>query len=59
MAYELDCKSAGHHGCGWKVTAGSEDELMNRLAEHVRSKHKVAAASDTIASFARANIRRR
>lgn len=32
---------------------------MSRLADHVQTKHKVAAMSDTIATFARQNIRQR
>jgi predicted small metal-binding protein len=59
MTYEFDCKSAGHQGCGWKGAADSEEELMSRLAEDVRTKHKVANVSDTIANFARQNIRLR
>lgn len=57
MAYEFSCRTAGAEGCGWKTRAASEDELVAKVAEHVRKTHKVKNVSDTIANYARASAR--
>ncbi|MFN2504705.1 MAG: DUF1059 domain-containing protein [Acidimicrobiales bacterium] len=57
MAYEFDCRTAGAEGCSWKVRGATEDEVVAKVAEHARKKHKVKNVSDTIANYARANAR--
>ncbi len=49
MAYEFDGRSAGAIGCGWKARANSEEELVEKVAEHARKKHNVNA-TETIKS---------
>jgi predicted small metal-binding protein len=56
MAYEFGCKVAGS-ACNWKVRGGSPEEVMAKVAEHARKKHKVDAVSDTIASYLKSTIR--
>ena len=52
--YEHSCARAGAEGCGWRATAGSEDELRSKLNEHVRAKHRVpGGVNDTIYNYLR------
>ncbi len=39
-------------------SADTEDELMAKVAEHVRKKHKVAVTTDTIGNFVRSKVRK-
>ena len=39
MAKSISCSDAGKD-CGWSATAESEEELMSKVAEHVKSDHK-------------------
>ena len=57
MAWEFDCRTAGAEGCGWRTRAGSEEELIAKVAKHVQTKHKVKNVSSTIANYARASAR--
>ncbi|MDQ4098073.1 MAG: DUF1059 domain-containing protein [Actinomycetota bacterium] len=57
MAYEFSCKTAGAEGCNWKTRAGTEDELVAKVAQHVQKVHKVKTVSGTIANYARASAR--
>jgi predicted small metal-binding protein len=57
MAYQFDCKTAGATGCNWKARANSEEELVNKVAEHAQKKHKVGTISDTIVDYVRSAIR--
>ncbi len=59
MAYEFDCRTAGAVGCNWKARGATEDEVIAKVAEHVRKKHKVKNVSDTIGNYARASLRQR
>ncbi len=52
--YEHSCKKAGHGACGFTARAGSESELRNVLADHVRTKHRVNGLTDTIYNYLRA-----
>ena len=45
------------HACRWRGRAGSEDELIAKVADHVRSKHAVHTPTETIVSFVRSNVR--
>ncbi len=39
MAKSISCKDAGKD-CGWSATATTEDELMQKVSEHVKADHK-------------------
>ena len=39
MAKSISCADAGKD-CGWSATADTEDELMQKVAEHVQADHK-------------------
>jgi predicted small metal-binding protein len=56
MAYEFGCKTAGS-ACNYKVRGANEEEVLAKVAEHARKKHKVATATDTIVSYLRATLR--
>lgn len=57
MAYEFDCRTAGAAGCNWKARGATEDEVIAKVAEHARKKHKVKTVTDTIANYARSATR--
>jgi len=39
MTKSISCKDAGKD-CGWKASAPTEEELMKKVIEHVKSDHK-------------------
>lgn len=39
MAKMISCKDAGKD-CGWSATAHTEEELMGKVAQHVKAEHK-------------------
>lgn len=39
MAKSISCEDAGKD-CGWSATAETEDELMQKVAEHVQADHQ-------------------
>lgn len=39
MTKSISCEDAGKD-CGWSATAETEDELMQKVAEHVQADHK-------------------
>ena len=39
MAKSISCADAGAD-CGWSATAETEEELMNKVAEHAKTDHK-------------------
>ena len=51
MAYEFRCTDAGA-SCGWSVRAESQEELLQKLSDHLRTKHKVKHVSKTLQNFA-------
>jgi len=57
MAYEFSCRDAGHT-CGWHGKAGTEDELIGKMARHVKDKHAVKQVTNTIVNFLQLKIRR-
>ncbi len=57
MAYEFDCRTAGAVGCNFKARGASEEEVIAKVTEHARKKHRVKNVSDTIANYARSAIR--
>ena len=52
--FEHSCKKAGAGGCGFKASAGSENELRAVLTEHVKKRHNVNGMTDTIYNYLRA-----
>lgn len=55
--YEHSCAKAGAEGCGYVVSAGSEDELKAKVGEHARKKHNVQGMTDTIYNYIRDTAR--
>ena len=39
MTKSISCADAGKD-CGWSATAETEEELMNKVAEHAKADHK-------------------
>lgn len=39
MTKSISCKDAGKD-CGWNASALTEEELMEKVIEHVKSDHK-------------------
>ena len=39
MTKSISCEDAGKD-CGWSATAETEDELMQKVGEHVQADHK-------------------
>ena len=39
MTKSISCADAGSD-CGWSATAETEEELMNKVAEHAKIDHK-------------------
>ena len=39
MAKSISCADAGKE-CSWSATAQTEEELMGKVAEHVKESHK-------------------
>ncbi len=39
MAKSISCADAGKE-CGWSATAETEEELMQKVSEHVQTDHK-------------------
>ena len=39
MTKSISCSDAGKD-CGWSATAETEEELMNKVAEHAKADHK-------------------
>ena len=39
MTKSISCADAGKD-CGWSATAETEEELMNKVAEHAKIDHK-------------------
>ncbi|NIP61571.1 MAG: DUF1059 domain-containing protein [Nitrosopumilaceae archaeon] len=39
MAKSISCKDAGKD-CGWTASAPTEEELMQKISDHVKAEHK-------------------
>lgn len=39
MAKSISCRDAGKE-CGWSATAETEEQLMQKVTDHVREEHK-------------------
>ncbi len=56
MAYEFGCRHAGS-ACDWKGRGATEEEVLEKVAEHARKKHKVTGATDTLVRYFRSTLR--
>lgn len=56
MAYEFGCAPAGS-ACNWKARGATEEEVLAKVAEHARKKHKVATETDTIMKYLKSTLR--
>ena len=56
MAYEFGCSPAGS-ACNWKARGATEEEVMAKVAEHARTKHEVAAPTETIMRYLKSTLR--
>lgn len=54
---DFSCAAAGADSCGWKASAGSEDELVAQVAKHLKDKHDVQHVTGTLANYALAVAR--
>ncbi len=41
MAYEFRCADAGASSCRWRTSADDQEELLQKVGDHLRKKHKV------------------
>lgn len=55
MALEFRCAEVGL-ACGAKVTAATEDELVDQIAQHARQAHGVEL-TETLVDFAKTTAR--
>lgn len=39
MTKSISCRDAGKE-CGWSATAETEEQLMQKVTDHVREEHK-------------------
>ena len=56
MAYEFGCSPAGS-ACNWKAKGATEEEVLAKVAEHARTKHKVQTNTDTIVNYLKSTLR--
>lgn len=56
MSYQFACRDNDHQ-CRWKGSATTEDQLMEKVAEHARRKHGVQQTTGTLANFLRKGIK--
>lgn len=47
MTYDFHCRDAGAPSCGAHITADTEQELRDKLTEHLR-KHDVNQPNETL-----------
>ena len=51
MTKSISCADAGK-SCGWSATAEKEEDLMNKVASHVKTDHKeIELNSENIAKI--------
>ena len=51
MALEFRCTDAGA-ACGAQFKSASEQDLLGKVSDHLRSKHKVQHVSKTLQKYA-------
>lgn len=57
MSYRFACRD-NDHACRWKASGTTEHELMERMAEHARTRHGVKQTTAMLAGFLRKGITR-
>lgn len=48
----FSCEAAGATSCGWKAKAGTDEEVVAQVAEHLREVHGVQHVTPTLAKYA-------
>ncbi len=56
MAYRFAGRDA-EHACRWQGSGATEEELMAKVADHVKKKHNVQVTTGTIAAYVRGKVR--
>ncbi len=51
MAYEFRCADAGADPCHGSFRAETEQELLEKVADHLRTKHGVQNVSKTLQNY--------
>ncbi len=51
MAYEFRCADAGADPCHGNFRAETEQELLEKVADHLRTKHNVQNVSKTLQNY--------
>lgn len=54
---DFSCAAAGADSCGWTVSASSEEEMLNKIEHHLKTKHDVAHVTPTLKKYAQAVMR--
>jgi predicted small metal-binding protein len=49
---EFRCADAGADVCGWKVSSDDEGQMLEQIAEHLKTKHNVQVVSNSLARYA-------
>ncbi len=52
MAYEFRCADAGASSCRWRTTADNQEELLQKVGDHLRKKHKVTQVTKSLQNYA-------
>ncbi|MGC8671804.1 MAG: DUF1059 domain-containing protein [Candidatus Micrarchaeia archaeon] len=55
-AYSFACKDIGMD-CGFTATASTEEELMQKIAEHARTAHNIQSMDDALVAKVKAAIK--
>lgn len=56
MTKSISCKDAGAD-CGWSATAETENELMSKVQEHVKTDHKELEINDQLVAKVKSLIK--
>ncbi len=51
MPYEFRCANAGAEPCHGSFRADTEQELVEKVADHMRRKHNIKQFSTTLRNF--------
>ncbi len=51
MPYEFRCADAGAAPCHGSVRAETEQELVEKVADHMREKHNIRQVTKTLQNF--------
>ncbi len=59
MPYEFRCADAGAEPCHGTVRAETEQELVEKVSDHMRKKHNIQQVSKTLQNFIRKTAKQR